>query len=159
MSNLRSVAFSPDGRLALSGGHEGVQSWDVETGTELSRFVCPPLHCVAFAPDGERAAAADTSGNVTVFRVEGGRLKEPLTLPTHGGVTNWVSFSPDGTRLASAGQDGRVVLRDAFSAAQVGEWQLPGRVESVCFAQDGRHFASANYNGTVYIFRTAAEGR
>jgi hypothetical protein len=38
----------------------------------------------------------------------------------------------------------------------VGEWRLPGPVYDLAFASDGRHIATANGNGTVYILRLPA---
>ena len=36
-------------------------------------------------------------------------------------------------------------------------WELPGGVGAVAFAADGRHLATANGNGTVYILRLPDE--
>ena len=37
--------------------------------------------------------------------------------------------------------------------------QLPGPAQKVVFAPDGRHIATANANGTVYILRLAASAK
>jgi hypothetical protein len=55
--------------------------------------------------------------------------------------------------LATADAGGRIVLRDGTSCAKRHEWQLPGEVNRLAFFPDGRHLATANGNGTVYVLR------
>ncbi len=43
---------------------------------------------------------------------------------------------------------------DAWEVA--GEWELPGPVQALALARDGRHVATANSNGTVYVLRLPA---
>lgn len=62
---IRSVAFSSDGKYALSGGGDDspyndltVRLWDVRTGRELHQFSSDELvHSVAFSPDGRQVLA------------------------------------------------------------------------------------------------------
>jgi Leucine-rich repeat (LRR) protein len=61
--------------------------------------------------------------------------------------------------LASAGEDGTVRLRDAGSGGLRQLLKLGpsgGCINGVVFTPDGRHLATANGNGTVYILRLAA---
>jgi len=66
---VRSVAFSPDGRRALSGSRNGtLRLWDIETGEEIGRFVrerrAPgEVFSVAFAPNGRRILAGGWAKN------------------------------------------------------------------------------------------------
>ncbi len=55
---VHSLAFTPDGRQALSGGTGGiVQLWDVETGAEIRRLAghTGTIYELAISPDGRRA--------------------------------------------------------------------------------------------------------
>jgi formylglycine-generating enzyme required for sulfatase activity len=74
-------------------------------------------------------------------------------LAGHTGDLQGLAVSPDGKALVSAALDGRVMLWDPATGAKLREWQLPGPVHAVAFANDGRHLATANGNGTVYILR------
>jgi RNA polymerase sigma factor (sigma-70 family) len=65
----------------------------------------------------------------------------------------WGAASPDGQSLASAARDGKVILWEATTGAKYREWQLPGTVYRVVFADDGRHLITANANGTLYVLR------
>jgi RNA polymerase sigma factor (sigma-70 family) len=62
---LRSLAFSPDGRILASGGWDtAVRLWDSSTGKELRQLPGPDkgVECIAFAPDGKTAAGGGIEG-------------------------------------------------------------------------------------------------
>jgi WD40 repeat protein len=58
---VTSVAFSPDGRTALSAGNHDqmIKLWDVATGKELRTFTghSGAVHAVAVSPDGRTAVS------------------------------------------------------------------------------------------------------
>ena len=62
-------------------------------------------------------------------------------------------FSADGRTLVTGDGSGRIVLWDPATAQQRQTLQLPGPVYAFDVAQDGRHLAVANANGTVYVLR------
>jgi WD40 repeat protein len=68
------------------------------------------------------------------------------------GVTS-VAFAPDSKTLVSASQAGQVIRWSATTGNDLMQWELPGAVNGVTYATDGRHLALANANGTVYILR------
>src|SRR5262249_51857729 len=64
-SYVSSVAFSPDGRTALSGSNDKtLKLWEVATGIELRTFTghSASVTSVAFSPDG-RTALSGSGGN------------------------------------------------------------------------------------------------
>jgi WD40 repeat protein len=130
--------------------------WDLENGQESFRVdgLKPyTVWSVAFSPDGSQAASADDLGQVQLWDLTGAEPRV-RTLPRwHVRMVLSVAFSPDGKTLASAGYDGRIILSEMPAGKKMHEWQLPGPVSAVCFARDGRHLATANGNGTVYILR------
>jgi WD40 repeat protein len=67
------VAFHPSGRwLAASSNHETVRLFDAATLAEVGAFdwEVGPVRRLAFAPDGQRAAAAGKTGRVVVWDVD-----------------------------------------------------------------------------------------
>jgi TPR repeat protein/WD40 repeat protein len=66
------LAFSPDGRLAFSGGYDNkVRLWDVKTGTELKQFSghTEPVKSVAFSPNGRLAISGSEDKTVRLWRL------------------------------------------------------------------------------------------
>jgi WD40 repeat protein len=68
-------AFHPSGRWLLAGGVNvggGVYGWDAATGAEGYAFAPPvgPVHAVAVAPDGLRAAAGGEAGRIAVWDLD-----------------------------------------------------------------------------------------
>ena len=53
---VRSIAFSPDGKTLATGGEDGVRLWQWATGHELLYFGGLParVNAVSFSPDGEK---------------------------------------------------------------------------------------------------------
>jgi WD40 repeat protein/serine/threonine protein kinase len=149
------VALAPDGRAAVSGGLDGTaRLWDLETGHErhLPQAGGDRVWSVAFSPDGGHVAAGDRDGFVRLWDVSGKAPRRRPLLKWHADAVRSLAFAPDGQMLASADW-GRIILWDVASGAKRHEWQFPEPVEGVAFAADGRHLATANGNGTVYILR------
>jgi len=70
--SVRSVAFSPDGKLLASGGHdELVKLWDVATAREreVLKGHEAVVTCVAFSPDGKTLASGSTDGEVKLWEI------------------------------------------------------------------------------------------
>jgi WD40 repeat protein len=114
---VRSVAFSPDGRwlAAGAGGPDGsgaVRLWDARTGAEAGARVDPgaPVIAIAFAPDGKTLASAGSDGRITLGDVPTAVVRR--TLEGHNGAVTALAFSADGATLASGGSDQTARLWD-----------------------------------------------
>jgi WD40 repeat protein len=113
VESVESVAFSPDGRLALSCGRgRTVRLWDVEARKELWHTRLPgQANAAAFTPDGSRFLVACLNQTVRIWDTTA--RQEVYRFATFGGV-NDLAFLAGGRRLLVSGQAGALV------------WQLPG---------------------------------
>src|SRR5262249_28114579 len=107
---VNSVAFSPAGKLIVSGSQDStVKVWDAATGKE-TLSIKGHIHWVygvAFSPDGKRIAcgtgeSGQPGGGKVVDALTG---KEILSLKGHPLHVYSVAFSPDGKRIVSGGPD------------------------------------------------------
>jgi WD40 repeat protein len=119
-SVVNCVAFSPDGRLAVSGSGMGsfrsdntVRVWDLATGKELCRLEghTDRVLCVAFSPDGTKVASGSADKSISVWDVAA--KKEVRRLDGHISAVLGVAFSADGKRILSAGGLCEMGLHDA----------------------------------------------
>jgi serine/threonine protein kinase len=162
-----SVAFSPDGRRALSGSADGtVRLWNVENGQQLRCFTGHRdfVLSVAFSPDGLRAVSAGCDRTVRLWDVQTGR--ELRCFSGHIDLVWSVAFSPDGRRVLSGsggtvGPDGTVTtgtehtarLWDAITGAELRRFEgHTNHITHVCFSRNGRRALSASADRTVRLW-------
>jgi WD40 repeat protein len=133
-SYVNAVAFSPDGRTALSGSSDKtVKLWDISTGREIRTFTghSDLVVSVAFSPDGRTAVSGSQDDVLKLWELATG--KHLLTLAGSKAV-----FSPDGGSLLSCGyRTGAVKLLDTSSGKEIRTFASDS-VESVGFSSDGR---------------------
>ena len=157
---VMSVAFSPDGRFAISGSRDKtIRIWDLNTGEEVRRCEGHRLGIwsVAISGDGRRIASG---GNDTTLRLWDFATAEPIR--TLRGHTEWVytvTFSADGRHLlsggGSAGKDIAARLWDSGDGREVRQLNGNGQlISSVAFSRDGSRALTGSEDKTAALWDT-----
>lgn len=122
-AKVRSLAFSPDGRLlaTTAGSSQYVWLWEASTGKRVRKLTDRySARAVAFFPDGRHIAATWYRGGwTTIWEVESGKVVANLA----AGLEHYpdaLAVSPDGARLVVCAPARRVVV-----------WNDPTRPEGV----------------------------
>jgi len=159
---VRSIAFSPDGKLlAAAGGapqSEGeIRIWDLQSHQLLKslRGHKDCIYSVAWSPDGKLIASGSYDRMVKLWDASTG--KELRNLQDHIDAVFAVSFNPSGTQLASASQDRTVKIWDVATGKRVYTLSdASDGLTSVAYSPTGDRVAAVGYDKTIYVWELAA---
>jgi Tol biopolymer transport system component len=130
--SVEAVAFSPDGKLALSGSDDNtLKLWEVSSGREIRSFTghSGSVEAVAFSPDGKLVLSGSGSdiwsyyifgsghGELKLWSVSSGR--EIRSFTGHSATVWAVAFSPDGKLALSSSQDDTLKLWDVSTGREI----------------------------------------
>jgi len=148
---ISSVAWSRDGSLYAASRTSGtVDVGDPTLSSGQERSLGDFVLALAFAPGGDRVAAACGSGAVAVFEVKGTGIAR---LIGHSRNACAVAFSPDGRWLASGGATGEVKLwRNGASRHEVRLAAGRTRLWSAACSADGRRIAATTERGELILW-------
>lgn len=146
----KGVALSPDGDLAAGDDDGTINVWSsgkAEAHTLTGHD--DQLWALAFSRDGDRLAAGDRSGRLTMHRTDN---SEPdWSLQTRAGAIWWVGFTPDAALVLAAG-DSEVGIYRAEDGTRLNTYRPPeGGITRATIAPDGTTAAITTMGGYVYL--------
>jgi WD40 repeat protein len=152
--SVRSVAFSPDGKLLASGSNDHtVRLWEVSNGKQLALLKghSTGVNSVVFSPDGKQVASSADDGTIRLWEVSSG--KQLMSLEGYTGAVLSVAFSPDSRQVASGANDGTIRLWDVSSGKQLALFEgHTSLVRSIAFSPDGKWLASGSWDYTIRLW-------
>jgi hypothetical protein len=180
---ITALAYTPDSKKLVVGGHHELMVWDVATGTLERRIHIRSRRvlAMAFLPDGKLATAGGRpgeEGEVCVYDLQAGKGKTEDGVTVVDGIHDshvllarlldiddevmCLAVSPDGKKLASGGVD-RIVrvwdLTPGYSKAKLVQSveNHADWVLGLAFTPDGKRLLTASRDKTAKVWDLAAQ--
>ncbi|MEH2075534.1 MAG: caspase family protein [Nostoc sp.] len=158
---VNSVAFSSDGEMIVSGGHNTAYFWD-RSGKIMPKPEQFPLctaselvTSIAFSSKSQKIVSGSNDGIVRVWSFDGKLL---CTLQGHEAQVNSVALSPNGKVIVSGSEDKTIRLWN-ISGKRIGEPLRghEGSVYSVAFSPDGKTIVSGSEDKTIRLWNISSK--
>jgi WD40 repeat protein len=153
-AGVTGVAFSPDGRTAISGSDDTTLIlWDIASGSIIRQFVGhgQPVEAVAFAPDGQTVLSGGYDNQLILWDVNTGQIIRRYS--AHTALVESVAYSPDGRQLLSGSSDFTMILWDTNTGQIVRQFTGHSNVvEGVAYSPGGQRLVSASLDGTARMW-------
>ncbi|HEY7425531.1 MAG TPA: WD40 repeat domain-containing protein [Gemmataceae bacterium] len=156
-SGLTTLAFTPDSRFLVVGGHTSLRVFGVISGKEIRNISKPPgvYTALLFSCDGRTMAAFGLESNtafghtIDLWDVAAGRQRLPPV--GHQSPLYSLVFFPDGKRLASVASGGELLMWDIAAGRVLAHRSaLSLRVGSIGVAGDGETLQFLGTDGAVH---------
>jgi WD40 repeat protein len=158
VSGVEALAYSPDGKMLVSGSFQEVIAWDVGTSTPRwrSHDFAGVVTALAYAPNGKLLAVAGGApaedGEVRLLDPISGRTVLELVHP-HSDTVFGAAFSPDSTRLATCAADKMVKVFSMPDGRLLKTFEgHTHHVLDVAWKGDGKILASAGADQALKIW-------
>ena len=162
-STIQSIAFSPDGKMLISGGIDNaVRLWDIRKRREIFTHKqdqkdvdSANIQAVAFSPGGDIFASAGTHKEIHLWSVAEHKLIGTLNTEEH---VEALAFNPDG-RFLAAGVRANIRVWDMETLAEVAtlEGRL-GAVTTFAFSGDGKTLVASAGHGVIRVWDSSGLG-
>jgi WD40 repeat protein len=162
--NIKTIAFSPDGKTLISSDSEGqVQMWDISTAKRHSTLRGPQkiTNAVSVASADGITLANEQRRHIRLWKFRP-NTTEPIVTDTNsdskfGYGTVVMTLSPDATRLAATSSDGHEIYPIWLWDANTGEllFTLEGHtrwIRALAFSPDSKTLASGDIRNTIRLW-------
>ncbi|WP_374404793.1 caspase family protein [Streptomyces sp. 35G-GA-8] len=158
-TEIRAVAYTPDGDTLLTGGADGtLVVRDLDGGI---RQTLPKAHAtrVAVSPDGKTAATCGDMDGCVLWRLAKGRLKKAATLPAGGQAgASLLLFIPNSHTLVAAGS-----AKSAMGIEPASRWSKAWDIQDPDHPREKsadllRDITSVSRDGSVVVAGTSLRG-
>lgn len=153
-----SVAYSPDGRKAASGGADGtIIIWYANTWRRagLLKGAAGKVPCLSFNPAGNRLASGHANGSVCIWDLNSKRKLFTIPAPENGKdfAVRALAYQPKRNILAIGGNDPAIRIWDATDRKQTAELTGPaGAITDLSFSLNGELLLAADSGGPVRVW-------